>query len=191
MKAWLATALLLLLIHPCLLADIALPQGQDRRIDTSGPGILQFVQLMNADDFPEFHFSLLCGGNETADPIGYMDVLSSGRNVSVGNEGRSYRIVGMRGNEHFFSDENLLNVEYADLEVIRYRLHKIKIVKIHDGKLSLEIDSHALMNLQGREVQGNVRGSLSPIGWLGGLALPLLALICGLIVFLRRKPKTD
>ena len=68
MKASLATALLLLLMHPDLRADIALPQAQDRRIDTSGPGIYQFVQLMNADDFPEFHFSLLCGGNQTAAP---------------------------------------------------------------------------------------------------------------------------
>ena len=64
-------------------------------------------------------------------------------------------------------------------------------MKIGDGKLSLEIDSHSLMDLKDREVQGNVRGSLSPIGWLGSLALPLLALICGLIVFLRRKPQAD
>ena len=188
MKAWLATVLLLLILHPGLQADIALPQAQDRRIDTSGPGIYQFVQLMNADDFPEFHFSLLCGGNQNAEPISYMEVISSGRIVSIGNEGRSYRMLGMRGNERYFSDEIPLKMEYADLTVIRYRLHRVKIVQMRDGKLSLEIDSHALMDSQGREVQGTVRGSLSPIGWLGSLALPLFAMICGLIVFLRTKP---
>ncbi len=191
MKAWFATALLLLLIHPCLQADIALPQAQDRRIDTSGPGILQCIQLMNGDDYPEFRFSIWAFDHTQSSPIFGSDLLIPGRYVSIGNQGWSYQVVGNRGEEHFVSDEIPCSVEYADLEVIRYRLHRVTILNIQDGKLSLEVDSNSLMDLKGREVQGTVRGSLSPIGWLGGLALPLFALICGVIAFLRRNPQAD
>jgi hypothetical protein len=188
MKRILVTIMVLLWVAGRLQADLVRPVHSDRKIDTSLPGILQLVEIVNLGDFPEIQFFIILE-SERKTPFSKLDKSATGKPTGIGNQGEGYRIFAKMKNEEYLSVEIPGKLEFGDPAEVVFRLHKLRILSLQDGIVKLREEDNYLIDIEGHPVNNSFKGSISGLGLVQQLILPaacLLALVA-VLIFGRRQ----
>jgi hypothetical protein len=172
----------------CAFADLAEPQPESEYERQAR--LERRIELVNDQEFEGYVFYLTVPEQEE-----YLGEFASremrhGEMAYVGRFGEQYCLTAVKGDLKFRSEL----ADFDDLqrypENARYRLERLKILSIENGKIQFEVVSRETRDEEDKVIETPSKGSVAGLGVLQTVILPMACLL-GLLLFFVFRRRVD